>query len=242
MAKKAEKMEKALEKIEELRQSLDGMMARVERLKNNGVYFVDADRVILSREARIGTNSVIYPDVIIEGDTVIGQGVIIYPGTRIRNARIGDFCEIQHSVILDSTIGEETCVGPFAYIRPDSVIGDRVKIGDFVEIKKTTIGDGTKVSHLTYLGDAAIGKNVNFGCGTVIVNYDGKIKQTVTVDDNAFIGCNTNLVAPVRIGKNAYTAAGSTITQDVPDYALAIGRVRQEIKEHWVDKKGLKKD
>lgn len=242
MAKGPEGMEKALEKINELKNCLDGMMARVEKHKNNGAFFVDPNNTILSEEVKIGRNTVIYPGVILEGKTIIGDGVILYPGTRIRNSRIGDFCEIQSSVILDSAIGESTTVGPFAYIRPDSVIGAHVKIGDFVEIKKTTIGDGTKVSHLTYLGDAEIGSNVNFGCGTVIVNYDGRTKTKTIVEDNAFIGCNTNLVSPVRIGKNAYTAAGSTITEDVPENALAIARAHQEIKPDWVVKKGLKKD
>lgn len=242
MANGPEGMEKALAKIEELKEALDGHLARVEKHKNNGVFFVDPERVILSRDAVIGENTIIYPNVIIEGATVIGRGVILHPGTRIRSSRIADFCEIDHAVVLDSQIGESTSVGPFAYIRPDSVIGAHVKIGDFVEVKKTVIGDGTKVSHLTYLGDAEIGAGVNFGCGTVIVNYDGKVKNKTIVEDHAFIGCNTNLVSPVRVGRNAYTAAGSTITEDVPADALAIGRCRQEIKEHWVEKKGLKKD
>lgn len=235
-------MDKALEKITELTKSMDGLMARVEKHKNNGAFFVDPGNIILSEEVQIGKNTIIYPGVILEGKTIIGDGVILYPGTRIRNSEIGNYCEIQTSVILDSKIGEETTVGPFAYIRPDSVIGSHVKIGDFVEIKKTTIGDGTKVSHLTYLGDAEIGSNVNFGCGTVIVNYDGKFKTKTIVEDNAFIGCNTNLVSPVRIGRNAYTAAGSTITEDVPADSLAIARARQEIKPDWVIKKGRKKD
>ncbi len=242
MAKGPEGMDKALEKIKELTKSLDGMMARIEKHKNNGAFFVDPNNTILSAEVQIGKNTVIYPGVILEGKTVIGDGVILYPGTRIRNSKIGNFCEIQNSVILDSVIGESTSVGPFAYVRPDSVIGSHVKIGDFVEIKKTTIGDGTKVSHLTYLGDAEIGADVNFGCGTVIVNYDGRIKTKTVVEDHAFIGCNTNLVSPVHIGKNAYTAAGSTITEDVPANALAIARSRQEIKEDWVILKGRKKE
>lgn len=242
MVKGPEGIEKALEKIKDLTECLDGNMARVEKHKNNGAFFVDPNHVILSKEVQIGKNAVIYPGVVLEGNTVIGEGVILYPGTRIRNSQIGNFCDIQNSVILDSSIGESTTVGPFAYIRPDSVIGSHVKIGDFVEIKKTSIGDGTKVSHLTYLGDAQIGANVNFGCGTVIVNYDGKTKTTTVVEDNAFIGCNTNLVSPVRIGKNAYTAAGSTITEDVPENALAIARAHQEIKIDWVIKKGRKKD
>lgn len=234
--------DKALEKIKEIKATLDGHMSRIEAHQSNGVFFVDPQNVLISAEALIGENTVIYPGVIIEGESIIGEGVILYPGTRLHNARIGNYCEIQQSVILNSVIGEETTVGPYAYIRPDSVIGSHVKIGDFVEVKKSTIGDGTKVSHLTYLGDAKIGANVNFGCGTVIVNYNGKLKQETIIEDHAFIGCNTNLIAPVRVGRNAYTAAGSTITEDVPANALAISRVRQENIKDWVEKKGLKKD
>lgn len=242
MTKGLEGMAKALAKIEELERASDGKRARIELHKKNGAYFVDEERVILSELCEIGKNAVIYPDVIIEGKTIIGQGVILYPGTRLKDAVIGDFTEIQSSVILDSRVGEATTVGPFAYIRPGSEIGSRVKIGDFVEVKNSVVGDGTKISHLTYVGDADIGRDVNFGCGTVIVNYDGVKKYRTTVEDHAFIGCNTNLVAPVKVGKNAYTAAGSTITEDVPDYSLAIGRARQETKEDWVIRKGRKKD
>ena len=141
------------------------------------------------------------------------------------------------AVIEDGAIlGENVSVGPFAYIRPNSSIGSNVKIGDFVEIKNANIGHNTKVSHLTYIGDADVGSNVNFGCGTVVVNYDGKEKHRTTIEDNAFIGCNTNLISPVKIGENAYTAAGSTINKDVPLNTLAIARSRQENKENWVKK------
>lgn len=143
--------------------------------------------------------------------------------------------------MLESNIGEETTVGPFAYIRPESNIGKHARIGDFVEIKKSTIGDNTKVSHLTYIGDAEVGSGCNFGCGTVVVNYDGKAKYKTIIGDNAFIGCNTNLVSPVKVNDNTYIAAGSTITNEVPENALAIARARQVNIENWVDKKRLKK-
>ena len=242
MAKGPEGMARALAKIEELERAKDGLGARIEMHKKNGAYFVDEERIILSELCEIGENAVIYPDVVLEGRTIIGKGAILYPGTRIRDAVIGEFTEIQNSVILDSEIGSNSTVGPFAYIRPGSVIGSGGKIGDFVEVKNCNIGDGTKVSHLTYLGDADIGKSVNFGCGTVIVNYDGLKKHRTIVEDHAFIGCNTNLVSPVNVGRNAYTAAGSTITRDVPENALAIGRARQENHEDWVIRKGRKKD
>src|SRR5690606_13603857 len=131
------------------------------------------------------------------------------------------------SVILDSKIGKGTTVGPFAYIRPESIIGSEVRIGDFVEIKKSNIGNNTKVSHLTYIGDASVGENCNFGCGTVVVNYDGQDKHKTEIGNNSFIGCNTNLVSPVKVSDNTYIAAGSTITNDVNEGELAVARARQ---------------
>ena len=128
-------------------------------------------------------------------------------------------------------------MGPYAYVRPNCVIADKVKVGDFVEVKNSTVGEGTKIAHLTYVGDSDVGSGVNFGCGTVTVNYDSKKKHRTTIKDGAFIGCNTNLVAPVTVGEGAYTAAGSTITEDVPGDALAIARSRQTVKEKWRTKK-----
>ena len=148
---------------------------------------------------------------------------------------------MQYSVAVDSVVGDNTNVGPFAYIRPNSRIGNNIKIGDFVEIKNAVIDDGTKVAHLTYVGDADVGKRVNFGCGTVVVNYDGISKHRTTIEDDCFIGCNSNLVSPVTIEKGAYTAAGSTITDRVPENALAIARARQVNKDGWVEK-NRKKD
>jgi bifunctional UDP-N-acetylglucosamine pyrophosphorylase/glucosamine-1-phosphate N-acetyltransferase len=136
-------------------------------------------------------------------------------------------------VLCESIVGSYCSIGPFAYLRPNSIIGDNVKVGDFVEIKNSNIDDKTKISHLTYVGDSDVGENVNFGCGTVTVNYNGKEKNRTVIEDNAFIGCNTNLVAPVTVGKGAYTAACTTVTDDVPSDALVIGRVKQEVKENW---------
>lgn len=161
----------------------------------------------------------------IHPDTVIGEGTVIYP----------------HVVIRDHvTIGKNCSIGPFAYLRPHCSIGDGVKIGDFVEIKNSAVGDRTSVGHLTYVGDSDVGARVNFGCGTVTVNYDGVNKHRTVVKDGAFLGCNTNLVAPVTVGENAYTAAGSTITRDVPDDALAIARARQVEKNDWLSPKKKK--
>jgi len=205
-----------------------------------GVTIIDPSSVYIEPSAQIGIDTIIYPGTIIEGDSVIGEECIIGPGSRIINSKVSDRAEVQNSVIVDSEIGENSHIGPFAYLRPGSTIGADVKIGDFVEIKNAVIGDKSKVSHLSYIGDCDVGKNVNVGCGTVVVNYDGVKKHRSIIEDNVFIGCNTNLVSPVRVGKNSYTAAGSTITDEVPADSLAIARSRQENKEGWVKKKRQK--
>ena len=151
----------------------------------------------------------------------------------ITNSTIGNNTEIKNSTIIDSTVGENTIVGPYAYLRPKSNIGNHVKIGDFVEVKNATIEDNSKASHLSYIGDAHVGKNVNIGCGVVFVNYDGKNKFQTVIEDNVFVGCNSNLVAPVTVGKNAFIAAGSTITDEVHEDAFAIARSRQVNKEGY---------
>lgn len=207
----------------------------------NGVTIISPDNTYIGDEVQIGQDTIVYPGNVLEGKTTIGEGCILYPNSRINSSVIGDNVTVQSSVILDSKVGENTTVGPFAYIRPESNIGKSARIGDFVEIKKSTIGDGTKVSHLTYIGDAEVGSGCNFGCGTVVVNYDGKKKYKTIIGNNAFIGCNTNLVSPVEVEDNTYIAAGSTITEKVPEGSLAIGRAKQVTKEGWVDKKGLRK-
>lgn len=206
----------------------------IEKYKSNGVIFIDENSVYIDESVEIGNGTLIEPNVMLRGNTVIGENVTIGFCSDITNSKINDGVTIKHSVIVDSEIGKDTTVGPFAYLRPNSKIGEKVKIGDFVEIKNSTIDDGTKLSHLTYVGDAEVGKNVNFGCGTVVVNYDGKKKHKTIIKDNAFIGCNTNLISPVTIEQNAYTAAGSSITDDVPKDSLAIARARQVVKKDWV--------
>lgn len=205
----------------------------------NGVTLVDPKSIYIGSDVKIGRDTIIYPGNVIEGNTTIGEDVILYPNSRISNSIISNNVEIQSSVIIDSEIGEKTTVGPFAYIRPQSIIGKNARIGDFVEIKKSTIGNNTKVSHLTYIGDAEVGEGCNFGCGTVVVNYDGKDKHKTTIGNNSFIGCNTNLVSPVNVGDNSYIAAGSTITNDVKDSELAIARAKQRNIQGWVEKRGL---
>ncbi len=210
-----------------------------QQIMLSGVTIVDPLSTYIDYGVEIGMDSIILPNTILQGKTAIGEESIIGPNSRISNCDIGNKVEVANSVAVDSSIGDETHVGPFAYLRPGSVVGSKVKIGDFVEIKKSFIGDRTKISHLTYIGDAEIGRNVNVGCGVVVVNYDGKHKNKTIVEDNCFIGCNTNLVSPVTVHSGAYTAAGSTITDAVPENSLAIARERQVIKHDWVSKKGM---
>lgn len=207
----------------------------------NGVTIIDPKSTYIGLDVEIHKDTVIYPGNVLEGKTVIKEGCVLYPNSRIKDSVIGSEVTIQSSVILESHIGKNTTVGPFAYIRPESKIGESVRIGDFVEVKKSTIGNNTKVSHLTYIGDAEIGSGCNFGCGTVVVNYDGKHKNKTIVGNNSFIGCNTNLVSPVEVEDNTYIAAGSTITKKVPEGSLAIERAKQVNIKGWVGKKGLKK-
>jgi len=203
----------------------------------NGVTIANPANTYIGPDAKIGIDTIIYPGAIIEGDTTIGENCIIGQNCRLVNMTIGDGVEMWHTVALDSEIDDNSIIGPFAYLRPGSKIGKNVKIGDFVEVKNSVVGDGSKASHLSYIGDATIGENVNIGCGAITVNYDGVTKQRTVVEDGAFIGCSTNLIAPVTVGKGAYTAAGSTINKDVPSDALGIARCRQENKENWATKR-----
>lgn len=205
-----------------------------------GVTIIDPQNTYISSDAIIGVDTVIQPGVMIEGKTIIGKDCTIGPNSHIVSSEIGNGTTIHSSVVLSSEVGNHTAIGPFAHIRPQSDVGNDVKIGNFVEVKKSTVGNGSKVSHLSYMGDASIGSNVNIGCGTITVNYDGKNKFKTIIEDDVFVGCNSNLIAPVTIGQKAYVAAGSTITKDVPGEALAIGRARQENKEGYVNKLKLK--
>lgn len=221
----------ALSQAEEL------MRARInERHMRNGVTIINPATTHISADAIIGSDSVILPGVIIEGKTVIGEDCKIGPNSHIIDSQIGHATTIHSSVVLNSQVGNETAVGPFAHLRPQSLLGNHVKIGNFVEVKKSTLGDDTKVSHLSYIGDAQIGSNVNIGCGSITVNYDGKNKYQTVIEDDVFVGCNSNLVAPVTLGKGSFIAAGSTITKQVPEDTLAIARARQENKQGYVSK------
>lgn len=199
----------------------------------NGVRFLDPSAVYVDPRVEIGAGTLILPGTILRGTTKIGRGCTIGPNAMIRDCTVGDGTEINASQANESIIGSRTHVGPFAYIRPHCVIGDNIKVGDFVEVKNSTLGDGTKISHLTYVGDSDVGCRVNFGCGTVTTNYDGFQKYRCVIGDDAFLGCNTNLIAPVKVGRGAYTAAGSTVTDDVPEDALAVARARQKNLDGW---------
>ena len=209
----------------------------VDRLMAGGVAFLDRFAVYIGPRVEIGAGTVILPGTILRGETRIGTDCEIGPNTMIRDCQIGSGTTVNASQLNESTVGDHTNVGPFAYVRPNSHIGDSVKVGDFVEIKNSVIGSGTKISHLTYVGDSDVGQQVNFGCGTVTTNFDGFKKYRCVIGNHAFLGCNTNLIAPVTVGEGAYTAAGSTITQEVPADALAVARSRQKNLEGWAAKR-----
>lgn len=212
-----------------------------ETQMRNGVTIIDPQNSYIEADVQIGPDTVIHPGTILKGDTVIGADCIIGPHTEIANCHVGDETVIRQSAAYNSSIGSHVNIGPFAHIRPDSAIADEVKIGNFVEIKKAVFGKGSKASHLSYIGDAEVGSDVNIGCGSITVNYDGKNKYLTKIEDHVFIGCNSNLVAPVTIGEGAYVAAGSTVTKNVPGNALAIARAHQVNKENYVEKLNIKK-
>lgn len=207
------------------------------KLMDAGVTIIDPNCTYIGADVIIGRDTIIYPGTIIEGDTVIGEKTTIGTNCKIVSSQIGDRVDIQSSTVLESEIMNETKVGPYAYIRPNCTIGERVKIGDFVEVKNSTIGNDTKASHLTYIGDAKVGSGVNLGCGVVFVNYDGKKKHQTIVEDDCFIGCNVNLIAPANIKKGSYIAAGSTITEPVEEDTLAIARCKQINKVGYIKNK-----
>lgn len=202
-----------------------------EKFMLSGVTIINPENTYISPDAKIGNDTVIYPDTYINGKTEIGKKCIIGPGTSIKDCIIGDGAKILKSECENSEIKSNASVGPWSRIRPGSSIGENVKIGNFVETKKTKIAKNSKAQHLTYLGDATIGENVNIGAGTITCNYDGKNKFKTSIGDESFVGSNSSLVAPVNIGKKSLIAAGSVITKDVPDYSLAFGRAKQVVKE-----------
>ena len=211
-------------------------IARASIINNmvaEGVSITCTDGVIIGPDVSIGSGTVVLPGTILRGKVSIGSDCTIGPNTMIENSTVHDHVIINASQVKQSEILDGTDIGPFSQIRPNCKIGPKVHIGDFVEVKNSVLDEGSKVAHLTYVGDSDVGKRVNFGCGCVTVNYDGQHKARCVVGDDCFIGCNTNLVAPVNIGAGAYTAAGSTITEDIPSDALGIARARQVVKDGW---------
>ena len=209
---------------------------KTEELMAAGVTMIDPEHTYVEQNVQIGSDTVLYPGCILQGETVIGQNCVIGPDTQLTDVICGNGNCLNRVYAHECKLGNDNEIGPFVHLRPDTEIHDHVKIGNFVELKNSVVDDGTKLPHLIYCGDSDLGKNVNFGCGTVTVNFDGKEKHRCVIKEHAFIGCNTNLVAPVHIGEKAFTAAGSTITKDVPAEALAIGRSKQVNIENWVKK------
>lgn len=219
------------------------MKSRInERHMTEGVTIIDPENTYIEAGVIIGKDSIIYPGTIINGPTVIGEGCIIGQNSRIEDCRLGNKVEIHSSTIEESIVGDECTIGPYAHIRPGSKIGKNIRLGNFVEVKNSSLGDGTKAAHLSYIGDSDVGKNVNIGCGVIFVNYDGNSKSKIVVEDDSFIGSNSNLIAPVIVRQRGYIAAGSTITDEVGKGCLSIARARQVNKDGWVDKRHNKND
>ncbi|MBI9014088.1 MAG: hypothetical protein JEZ08_17770 [Clostridiales bacterium] len=230
--------------VVESKRDLQYVMKRLQKRINmnlieEGATIIDMETTYIDFDVQVGMDTIIYPNTFLTGQTVIGEECSIGPDARITDSTIGNYTTIKDSTVLESSIDDHTSVGPYAYIRPNSKVGSHVKIGDFVEVKNAVIGDGTKISHLAYVGDADLGKNINVSCGVIFTNYNGRDKNRSEIKDNSFIGCNSNIVAPVIVEELSYIAAGTTVTENVPSGALAIGRARQENKPGWVEKTKL---
>ena len=216
----------------------EGVMRQriLDKLMDAGVTIMDPASTFIEASVKIGRDTVIYPYTWLEGSTEIGEDCEIGPNARFTNVKIGDDNHLQFIYGHDCEVKNHVTAGPYVHLRPDTVISDHVKIGNYVEVKNSNVGEGTKLPHLTYIGDSDIGSGVNMGCGCITVNYDGKKKHRTIIGDNAFVGCNTNLVAPVTVQANTYIGAGSTITKEVPENALGIARARQKNIEGWAEK------
>ncbi len=213
-----------------------------ERLMDAGVTIIDPAVTYIDHGVEVGRDTVIYPFCFLEGHTRVGADCLVGPGTRLIDTSLGSGVTVQSSLLVESSAGDSCQIGPFAYLRPGTALAERVKVGDFVELKQTQVGPGSKIPHLSYMGDTAIGAGVNVGAGTITCNYDGVSKYRTSIGDGAFIGSNTNLVAPVSVGSGAVTGAGSTITRDVPEGALAVERGRQTVVADWRRRKSRKDD
>jgi bifunctional UDP-N-acetylglucosamine pyrophosphorylase/glucosamine-1-phosphate N-acetyltransferase len=215
----------------------------LDRLMEAGVTMLDPASTYIEDTVTIGPDTTIHPQVMIEGQSAIGSECVIGVGSHVSSCRIGDRVTLlPYCVLRDSVIEDAAMLGPFCHVRPLSHVGPKAKVGNFVELKKSKIGRGSKVPHLSYVGDATVGEGVNIGAGTITCNYDGVHKHETTIDDHAFIGTNTSLVAPITVGEGAYIGAGSTITKDVPPGALAVGRAPQIVKDGWAARKTKKRE
>lgn len=208
----------------------------LEKLMDSGVTIMDPASTFIEKSVVVGQDTIIYPYTWLEGATKIGADCQIGPNVRLTNVQVGDAAAMQFTYGHDCTVQNDVIIGPYVHLRPDTVIGDKVKIGNFVEVKNSTVGVGTKLPHLSYIGDSDIGSGVNIGCGCITVNYDGKKKHRTVIEDDAFVGCNSNMVAPVTVGAGSYIGAGSTITKDVPANDLGIARAKQKNLEGWAEK------
>jgi bifunctional UDP-N-acetylglucosamine pyrophosphorylase/glucosamine-1-phosphate N-acetyltransferase len=206
-----------------------------------GVTVLDPLHTYVGLDVRIGMDTVLYPGVILEGETVIGEDCAIGPYTRIVDSRIADHCWISQSYLIQAKVGKNCTIGPYSYLRPGTELDEEVKVGDFAEVKNSVIGRGSKIPHLSYVGDSVVGSQVNIGAGTITCNYDGERKHRTIIGDGAFVGSNTNLVAPIKVGDGAYIGAGSTVTRDIPAGALAVARGEQRNIENWSEKKKQRK-
>ncbi len=211
--------------------------AKRQALLAAGVRMMDPSAVYVEDTVEVGTGTLLLPGTILRGSTVIGSDCEIGPNTMLVNCAVGDGSTVNSSQCQDSRIGARCEIGPFAHLRPHSVVEDGSKIGAFVQLKNCNLGQGTKMAHLTYVGDSDVGPGCNFGCGSVTCNYDGRAKARTTIGANVFIGCHTRFIPPVSVGDGAYIAAGTTITEDVPDHSFVIGRSRQIVKRDWKDKR-----
>ncbi|NMB17035.1 MAG: bifunctional UDP-N-acetylglucosamine diphosphorylase/glucosamine-1-phosphate N-acetyltransferase GlmU [Firmicutes bacterium] len=216
---------------------------RIRReLMLSGVTIYAPESVFIDMDVEVGQDTIIHPFCFLEGRTVVGEECVIGPGVRITDCELGRGVEVQNAILVGSKIGDGVRIGPYAYLRPGNIIEERVKIGDFVEVKNSRVGSGSKVPHLTYVGDAIIGEGVNIGAGVITCNYDGRQKHQTIIEDDVFVGSNANLIAPVTIRQGAYVAAGSTITKDVPSEGLGIARARQDNREGWARKRKERAD
>lgn len=206
-----------------------------------GVTMIDPDCTYVDATVKLGRDVTLYPGVVLEGNTVIGEGTVLYPACRIADSQFGKNCSAQGVVAREAVVGDSVALGPYVNLRPQAQLRDGVHVGNYIEVKNSVVGEGTKLPHLSYIGDGDVGRHVNVGCGTVFVNYDGYKKHRTVIGDNAFIGCHTALVAPVRVGAGAFTAAGSVITEDVPPDSLAVARARQVNKEGYVARLRVKR-